>query len=398
MTAAEALAQAPESDLDMFSDEVLHDPFPHYKALRDLGPVVYLTKHGLYGLYRYDRVRAALRDWQTFSSAPGIAFNAPVNEQISGQSILAMDPPQHTAVRKVFDDSLRPKFVRHVAGNIQQRAEELVDEVVARKEFDGVRDFARRLPVDIVMDLVGLPRDANRAKILDWVQGTFNSFGPEGDRWRSALPAQTALLQYATENVTPDSVLPGSFGEIAFDAAERGEITRYQAVVVMMGFMAAGLDTTINAVSSTLWLLARNPDQWEAVRQDAGLVPSAFLEGIRMECPAQTFSRVTTRDVEVEGVTIPKGARVLHSYGSANRDERHYPDPGRFDVRRNPTDTVAFDIGVHTCPGRTLSSMEGEALLDALARRVSKIELTAEPARTVNNITRGLDTLPVRVS
>jgi cytochrome P450 len=389
---------APETDLDVFSDEVLYDPFPHYKALRDLGPVVYLSRYGVYGLFRYDRVRAALRDWQTFSSAAGIAFNDPVNEQVRGQSILGMDPPQHTAVRKVFDDSLKPRFIRHAAGNIEQRAGELVDEVVARKEFDGVRDFARRLPVDIVMDLVGLPRDENRAKILDWVQGTFNSFGPEGERWRSALPAQTALLEYATEKVTPDSVLPGSFGEIAFAAAERGEITRHQAVVVMTGFMAAGLDTTINAVSSTLWLLARNPDQWDAVRHDPRLVPGAFLEGIRMECPAQTFSRVTTRQVEVEGVAIPAGARVLHSYGSANRDERHYPDPDRFDVRRNPTDTVAFDIGVHTCPGRTLSSMEGEALLAALARRVTRIELTAEPTRTVNSITRGLATLPLRVS
>lgn len=307
-----APASAPETDVDLFSDEVLYDPFPHYKALRDLGPVVYLTRYDLYGLFRYDRVRAALRDWQTFSSAPGIAFNEAVNARISGQSILAMDPPAHTAVRKVFDDSLKPKFIRRAAGDIEQRAAELVDEVVARQEFDGVRDFARRLPVDIVMDLVGLPRDENRAKVLDWVQGTFNTFGPEGERWRRALPA--------------------------------------------------------------------------------------FLEGIRMECPAQMFSRVATRDVEFEGVTIPEGARVLHSYGSANRDERHYPDPDRFDVRRNPTDTVAFDIGVHTCPGRTLSSMEGEALLSALARRVAKIELTAEPTRSVNNITRGLDALPIRVS
>jgi cytochrome P450 len=393
-----APASVPETDVDLFSDEVLYDPFPHYKALRDLGPVVYLTKYDLYGLFRYDRVRAALRDWRTFSSAPGIAFNAPVNAQISGQSILAMDPPQHTAVRKVFDDSLKPRFIRRVAGDIEQRAEELVDEVVARQEFDGVRDFAQRLPVDIVMDLVGLPRDENRAKVLGWAQGMFNTLGPEGARRESALPAQEAMLQYALEKVTPDTVLPGSFGEIAFAAAERGEISQFQAVVVMTGFMSAGLDTTINAVSSTLWLLARNPDQWDAVRHDPKLVPSAFLEGTRMESPAQCFSRVTARNVEVGGVTVPEGARVLHSYGSANRDERHYPDPDRFDVRRNPTDTVAFDIGVHTCPGRTLSSMEGEALLSALARRVTKIELTAEPIRIVNNITRGLDTLPVRVS
>jgi cytochrome P450 len=127
-------------------------------------------------------------------------------------------------------------------------------------------------------------------------------------------------------------------------------------------------------------------------------VPSAFLEGVRVESPAQFFSRVTTRDVDVDGIVIPEGSRVVHSYGSANRDERHYADADRFDVRRNPVDTVAFDYGVHTCPGRTLSSLEGHALFGALARRVSRIELAGEPTRLPNSITRGLDTLPLRVS
>ena len=219
MTTTQSSTAAPETDLDLFSDEVLNDPFPHYKALRDLGPVVYLTKYDLYGLFRYDRVRAALRDWQTFSSAQGVAFNDLMNGQIRGQSVLGMDPPQHTAVRKVFDDSLKPKFIRRAAGDIEQRAEELVDGVIARKEFDGVRDFACRLPVEIVLDLVGVPRDEARAKILGWVPGTFNTLGPEGQRQHSALPAQAALLQYATEKVKQDRVLPGSFGEIAFGAA-----------------------------------------------------------------------------------------------------------------------------------------------------------------------------------
>src|SRR5262245_23524416 len=104
MTVTHVPASAPDTDLDLFSAEVLYDPFPHYRTLRDLGPVVYLAKYGMYGLFRYDQVRAGLSDWRTFSSAPGIAFNSAVNEQIAGQSVLAMDPPQHSAVRKVFDD------------------------------------------------------------------------------------------------------------------------------------------------------------------------------------------------------------------------------------------------------------------------------------------------------
>lgn len=390
--------RAAVTDLDIFSEAVLHDPFPHYKQLRDSGAVVYFTKYDVYGVFRYEHVRTALRDWETYSSASGIAFNDPVNTAMAGKAILAMDPPEHSAVRKVFDDSLRPKYIRKVAGSIEQRAEDLVDDLVARGEFDGVADFACTLPVEIVLDLVGIPRDENRARVLDWARGTFNTFGPEGDRRQNAIPAQQALLEYALENLTPDTVLPDSFGQTAFAAAARGDITPFQAVVVMMGFLGAGLDTTINAVGSTLWLLAQHPEQWDALREDPSLVPSAFLEGIRMESPAQLFSRVATRDIEIDDALIPKGARVIHSYGSANRDERHYLDADRFDIRRNPTDTVAFDMGVHSCPGRTLSNMEGHALFSALATRASRLELAGEPTRTVNNITRGLDTLPIRVS
>ena len=104
------------------------------------------------------------------------------------------------------------------------------------------------------------------------------------------------------------------------------------------------------------------------------------------------------RDVDIEGYIIPEGSRVVHSHGSANRDERHYPDPDTYDARRNPVDTLAFDVGVHTCPGRTLASMEGHALFNALAARASKIELTGEPTRNVNNVTRGLSSLPIRIS
>ncbi|HJQ46985.1 MAG TPA: cytochrome P450 [Amycolatopsis sp.] len=386
-----------ETDLDLFSDEVLMDPFPHYRGLRELAPVVYLRKYDLYGLFRYDQVRAALNNWETFSSAQGVALN-PIANEAWKDSILCMDPPHHRTIRKVFDDALRPKFIRQVAGDIEAQAETLVDELLQRGEFDGVTDFAHKLPVSIVMDLVGFPRDEGRDKILGWAVNSFNFAGPPGERQTASLPIAQAQLEYLISNAKPENLLPDSFGKIVYGAAERGEISQQEAVTMMLGYANAGLDTTINAVGSTLWLLARNPEQWNAIRQEPKLVPSAFLEGIRLESPAQFFSRVTTQDVDVEGITIPKGARVLHSYGSANRDERHYPDPDSFDARRNPVDTLAFDSGIHTCPGRTLASMEGHALFTALAKRVTKIELTGEPTRSVNSITRGLDSLPVRIS
>lgn len=397
MTSTHAPAAAIRTDLELFSDEALLNPFPHYKTLRDMGPVVYLDSYELYGLFRYEQVRAALDDWETFSSASGVALN-PIANEAWKDSILAMDPPRHRTIRKVFDDALRPKFIRRVAGDIEAQAEELVEELVQRGEFDGVTDFAYALPANVVMDLVGFPVDEGRNKILDWAVNSFNFAGPPGERQEASLPIAQAQLEYLINNAKPENLLPDSFGRIVYDAADRGEITHNEALTMMIGYANAGLDTTINAVASTLMLFAQNPDQWDAVCEDPKLIPSAFLEGVRVESPAQFFSRVTTRDVQVGEVTIPAGARVLHSYGSANRDERHYPDPDRFDVRRNPVDSLAFDWGIHTCPGRTLAATEGHALFTALAKRVSRIELNGEPTRQAVSITRGLTSLPVRVS
>ncbi|MBN6039878.1 cytochrome P450 [Amycolatopsis sp. 195334CR] len=387
---------AVETGLDLFSTEVLHDPFPHYRTLRELGPVVYLTEYDLYGLFRYDQVRAELTDWETFSSARGIAMNPTANE-MSVDSVLAMDPPRHRKLRKVLDDALRPKYVRKVADDIGRLADELVDDLMRRGEFDGVTDFARKLPVDVVMDLIGFPRNEHREKILDWALGGFDFMGPAGERQASAFPAIQSLMRYLATDATADKLLPESFGQIVWAAADRGEITEDEALLTMSAYACAGLDTTIAGVSSTLWLLARNPEQWAILREDPKLVPSAFLEGVRMESPLQFFSRVTTREAEVDGVRIPEGARIVHSYGSANRDERHFPDPDSYQVRRNPADSMGFGFGVHNCPGRSLASIEAHALFGALVKRASTIELTGEPARTPNNITRGLDSLPVRI-
>jgi len=127
-------------------------------------------------------------------------------------------------------------------------------------------------------------------------------------------------------------------------------------------------------------------------------VPAAVNEIVRLESPIQCFSRVTTREVDLgDGVVLPAGVRVLHSYGAANRDERHYADPDTFDIRRNPTDHLSFSYGIHACAGQGLARLEAHAILTALAGRVSRLDLDGEPVRALNNITRGFAHLPVRV-
>ncbi|MFB6720685.1 cytochrome P450 [Kribbella sp. NPDC056345] len=163
-----------------------------------------------------------------------------------------------------------------------------------------------------------------------------------------------------------------------------------------MDYIAPSLDTTIHAISSMIHLLAANPDQWKLLRNDRTLVPHAINEVLRLESPIQRFSRLSTTDVTIEGHIVPAGSRVVLLYGSANRDERKYPEPDRFDVARRPSDHLAFGRGEHACAGMNLARLEMTAVLDALLDRVTGLA-SVEVEWEVNNTLRGLRKLVVRV-
>jgi cytochrome P450 len=168
--------------------------------------------------------------------------------------------------------------------------------------------------------------------------------------------------------------------------------------MLIFNFMGAAFDTTINAIGSIIWLLATNPSQWDALRGDPSLVPSAVNEGMRRESPLQIWGRFCRESTPVDGATVPEGTRVAVMIGSANRDERHYPDPDRFDVRRNPGDHLGFGQGIHLCVGAPLARIEIASVLGALVKKVRTIELAGDPVRRLSNTTRGFESLPVAVS
>ncbi|GAA3768575.1 cytochrome P450 [Streptomyces phyllanthi] len=389
-------APALTSDADLFSEEALSDPYPQYRALRDLGPAVFLSRHDLWFVSRYAQVRSALGDWETFSSAQGIGLNDDFNRAWSS-ALIHMDPPAQTEQRKLFTERLSPRALRPVAGDIDRRARGLVERLLERGSFDAVTDLAQDLPVHVIMDLIGWPQEG-RDQLLDMAAGWFDSAGPEVPRTAASWPRVQALMAFLTEVVAKEDLVPGGFGWDLLEARRRGEIPVEGAIGLLAGYVVAAFDTTIATLSSGVWLFARHPEQWEVLRSEPALVPSALNEIVRMESPIQVFSRVTTRDVDLgEGALIPAGARVLHSYGSANRDERHFPDPDLFDVRRNPADHLGFGFGNHACAGQGLARLEVHAVLKAMAERVERIELDGEPVRALNNITRGFAGLPVRM-
>jgi cytochrome P450 len=384
----------PVSDIDLFSDEALLDPYPHYDVLRELGSAVWLSRFGLYILTRFDDVRGALGRPEIFSSAQGVMMNERMNETLRG-IVLCSDDPEHERMRKVLIAPLLPRALQELRDRITGEAEALIERLVTKKRFDAATELAQHLPVTIVSELVGLPEEG-RERMLLWAQANFDCFGPMNQRTTDAFPIVEEMVRFAFTECVPGKLKPDGWAARIWAAAERGDIRPEQCPVMMNDYMGPSLDTTIFATQAAIRLLAENPDQWDLIRETPSLIPNAVNEVVRLESPIQNFSRVTTQPFELDGVTLPAGARVIMSYGAANRDPRKWDDPARFDVQRRAMDHLGFGHGVHQCIGNNLARMEIAALLTALARRVRRIELHGAE-RCLNNVLRGHNRLDVTV-
>lgn len=388
--------RVPTSDVDLFSDHVLRDPYPHFTWLRNSGAAVYLTQLDMWFLGRYDIVKAALLDWETYSSAQGVGMTSEFNRSMAA-ALICQDPPVHTAQRTLFTDNLSLRSLRPVSETIDARARELIAQLRTRDEFDAVEDLAHDLPVNIIMDLVGWPM-AVRDQLIPMAIAWFNTIGPMNDRNRESWPLVAQMVELVRNSATEQNLRPGSFGHHILEAHKAGAIAFDAVVGLLMGYVVAAFDTTINAISSAAVLLARHPEQWQALRAKPDLASNAFNEVIRLESPVQYFTRVTTRDVELDdGVIIPKQARVLISYGAANRDDRRFDKADEFDITRPVINHLAFSTGKHNCAGQNLARLEGQALLRALATGVSSLELVGEPQLALNNAGRGYGRVPMRI-
>lgn len=391
-----AVRDVPTLGFDLFSDAVLQNPYPHYRELRDAGEAVYLDRHGVWALSRYTAVRSALRDYQTFSSNEGVGLSADVN-QMMPDMIISNDGELHRQMRTVLTDQLGPRALQQLTDDIEAEADQLVERAVSEgRPLDGMADLAGVLPVSVVGRLIGLP-EQDRMKISDWADCAFTVLGPMNERTQDALPQVEAFFEYLGVTAARERLAPDSWGAAIYQAGDRGEIPPESCFYLMFALAGAGMDTTISALGSALWLFANHPDQWERVCADRSLVPAAFNEVLRIETPIQLFSRVLQTDYDAAGVTVPAGSRVLVMYGSGNRDERHYPEPDRFDIDRNPIDHLAFGYGLHACVGQPLAKIEAHAVLDALARRAVKLEAST-PTWKLNNLVRCIGTMPMTIT
>lgn len=385
----------PSFDLDPFSDDLLTAPYAYYRELRDAGPVVHLSKYDVFGVARYADVKRVMKDNTTFRSAAGPGFNDPYNEKMQG-TVVASEPPEHTEIRATMVRRLRLGRLREMQPVADDLARDLVTRFVEHGRFDAPQDLARPFVAKFVSSVLGISAEIAEHAIEGSYAG-FNSTGPLNDRTLAAAPVIESLFAMM-QGLTKDDLVAGSIGWEILDAHECGELPFAKSLSLIFNFLGPAFDTTINAMGYAVWLLANNHNQWARLRADPGLVPAAIDEALRIESPLQIWSRTCPDGAVVDGVEIPQGTRVAIFIGAANRDERHYPRPDEFDIRRKASDHLSFGHGIHMCVGAQLARMELASVLGAMTSRIDTLRPAGEASVRLNNTTRGLASAPVAVA
>lgn len=400
-TLAAAPAGVPVLDVDPFSKELLADPYPYHARLREAGPVVWLPKYGIYVTGRHEPVRQVLNDHESYISSAGVGL-ANFNKEPPFRPkslILEADPPSHTRARTVLSRILSPRTVAQIRESFAQEADRLLDgllEAAQRGEaVDAISRIAEAYPLKVFPDAVGLEAEG-RENLLLYGDMIFNAFGPRNELLLRSAEKVQPVTAWIMAHCQRAMLRPGGFGDQIFQAADAGEISQDEAPMLVRSFLSAGVDTTVNGIGNALWCLAANPEAYARLHADPGLARGAFEESLRLESAVQTFFRTTSRDVDLAGTPIPAGSKVLTVLAAANRDERQWPDPERFDITRRPTGHMAFGSGIHGCVGQVVARLEGELILAGIAKRFARIEWAGEPTRRLNNTLRALATLPLR--
>ena len=405
---------------DPFRPEFSADPYPHYRALRDAAPVHFAPEANVWCVSRYDDVQAVLRQDDAFSSramfmmlmnngqdgAPRLSWRVLrfvgrmfVRTRLNpftfatARNLIAEDGERHKGLREIVNRGFTP---RRIAA-WEKRAYEIVDECLAsfegRERFDLVEGLAIPLPVTIISEMLGI-EPALRADFKRWSDAIIsNATGPGratpySDEFGTAL---IGLIRYVKRVARERRRSPAEDVISALVAKQDGEagLSDREVMQFIALLLVAGNETTTNLIGNAVKALMRHPDALARVAADPTLVPRVIEETLRWDAPIQLVFRLAKRDTQVAGTTIPEGAIVAALIGSANRDERRFPDPDRFDLERDAQGHIAFGFGRHFCLGASLARLEARVALEALVPRLVNLRLSREPELVDSFLVRG---------
>lgn len=388
------------TDFNPHRPRTASDPYPEYERLLAGPPVHYNPDRNFWVVSHYAAVKEALRTPEVFSSVHSVVHNG-----ISVETMITSDGDRHTELRKIGLGSFSRGAMQAWEPTVDSLAKELVEDLLARPGEDVVANLAIPMPVKMIATILGIPPE-DFADFRHWSQQLIRTadlrLGINRDGWfelRDIVKSVGNLYSYFQRRFESGALTTtGSALGRAQEASATGALDADDLFFFAALLLLAGNETTTNLLGPMFLNLAEHPDQYDAVRADPDLIPSAIEEQVRHHSPVQGFFRRTLRDHELAGTPIPGGAKVLLLFGAANRDWRAFESPEEFRVDRNPIGHLGFGHGVHLCLGASLARMEGQAVLRHLIQTIDRIEVTGAAVWTTNSALRGLAQLPVRLS
>ncbi|WP_223782267.1 cytochrome P450 [Myxococcus sp. AS-1-15] len=365
--------------LGLFTDDVRRNPFALYAELRERSPLLHEPRADLWILFDYDSVKRALQDHEVFSS---------VVTTVTGRTpdwLLFSDPPRHTKLRGIIMRAFTPRSIANLEPHVRELSRGLLGPLVGRGEMDVVAEYSSQLPTMVIAEMIGIPVE-DRARLLGWgdiIQKLSHTIseGEEAERARAENAAMrdemrgylSTILEERRREPRDDLLTRLVEAEVDGERLDEKEILGFFQLL-----LAAGTETTTDLIDNALLCFLEYPDQLARLRRQPELLGSAIEEVLRFRSPAQSMYRSTKRAVELNGRVIPAGKFVLPMIGSANRDPRHFEEPERFDIGREPNPHLAFGHGIHFCLGAALSRMEARVALTDLLEMLGDFRLASD--------------------
>jgi cytochrome P450 len=389
---------------DPFDIDIDTDPYGVWKRLRDEAPVYRNEKYDFWALSRFADVQMVHRDVKTFISGRGTVLEMMGPDLSSTGQMIFMDPPEHESLRQLVSRAFTHRRMVSLEQRIRDICGDYLDPHVGGAGFDYIQDFGAELPSTVISALIGVP-DVDRQQVRHWIDLVFHIEPGVGMINDVSLGAQIELRTYFRDQLTErrrsprdDMMTALVQAEIVDDTGATRRLTDDEAADFTHLLVNAGTETVARLLGWTAVVLAAHPDQRAELVRDPALISNAVEELLRFEAPSPVQGRWSTRDVEVHDHTIPAGSKVLVLTGAAGRDDRAYPDPDRFDVRRRFDQHLSFGYGIHFCLGAALARLEGRIALEETLRRFPNWDVDHDRAVRLHTSTvRGYQNVPIRI-
>ncbi len=375
----------------------LANPYPFYKELRESAPIFFYEPWGKWIVTRYEDVNFLLRDkrlGRVINHSLGSQERKPRTEleaayEVSRDgSLLEIEPPDHTRIKDVFHQTFTPKRVRELSSKVHTLCNTLADSLLAKPErrADLIEEFAQTIPVTVIADLLGIP-EADRYQLVPWSKGIIGWFEPERTK-EMELEAVRCAQEFSgylrglipVKRETPSDDLMSAM--ITVHDNEPGRMSQQELINNCILLLNAGHEAVVNVIGNGMYALLRHQDQWENLKANPALIPTAIEEMMRFDTPLLFFERFVLEDLSYKNFRWPRGSKLCLYYGSANHDESVFKNPEVFDIARNPNPHIAFGLGLHYCIGAPLARVELQAALQTLSQRLPDLRLETTQTQT----------------